>query len=181
MSLLSLIDNSRTDKNTAHTYIDLYETLLGSRKQTAKAVLEVGIYRGGSIKLWNDYFPNATIYAVDIMPRKDVWSELNKPRIQLYCETDAYSQDFINKLGEVRFDMVLDDGPHSLASQVAFIKLYLPLLAENGILIIEDVQSMNWIERLKEAVPEDKRHRINVYDLRAKKGRYDDIVFTVTN
>lgn len=115
------------------------------------------------------------------MPRKDVWSELNKPRIQLYCETDAYSQDFINKLGEVRFDMVLDDGPHSLASQVAFIKLYLPLLAENGILIIEDVQSMNWIERLKEAVPEDKRHRINVYDLRAKKGRYDDIVFTVTN
>lgn len=46
MSLLSLIDNSRTDKNTAHTYIDLYETLLGSRKQTAKAVLEVGIYRG---------------------------------------------------------------------------------------------------------------------------------------
>jgi hypothetical protein len=179
MSLLSLIDDSRTDKNTVHSYIDLYETLLGGRKETTKAVLEVGICKGGSIKLWNDYFPNATVYGVDVMAHKDVWAGLDLPRIRLCCPKDAYSKEFIKSLGDVRFDIVLDDGPHTLVSQIAFIKSYLPLLAEDGILIIEDVQSMAWIEELRKAVPEDKRHLINIYDLREKKGRYDDILFVV--
>lgn len=47
MSLIELIDNSRTDKNTVHSYIDLYEKLLHSQKESAKNVLEVGIYKGG--------------------------------------------------------------------------------------------------------------------------------------
>jgi hypothetical protein len=54
MSLIDLIDNSKTDKNTVHSYIELYEKLLCSQKESAKNVLEVGIYNGGSIKLWKN-------------------------------------------------------------------------------------------------------------------------------
>jgi len=43
-----------------------------SKKNTAKNVLEVGIYNGGSIKLWNDFFTNANVYAIDIMNINDV-------------------------------------------------------------------------------------------------------------
>jgi hypothetical protein len=60
-----------------------------------------------------------------------------------------------------------------------FIHLYLPLLKEDGLLIIEDVQDWAWIEELKQEVPESLKHCIEVYDLRSNKGRYDDIVFTV--
>ena len=56
MSLSTIVDNSRTDKNTIHSYLELYQSLLVHKKNTAKNVLEVGIYCGGSIKLWHDFF-----------------------------------------------------------------------------------------------------------------------------
>jgi hypothetical protein len=46
MSLEEIVDNSRTDKNTLHSYLPLYQKLLISKKETAKNVLEVGIYAG---------------------------------------------------------------------------------------------------------------------------------------
>ena len=55
MSLEEIVDNSRTDKNTTHSYLPLYQKLLINKRETAKNVLEVGIYRGGSIKLWSDF------------------------------------------------------------------------------------------------------------------------------
>jgi len=58
--LIDIVDNLRTDKNTFHSYLNLYENLLKSKKYSAKNILEVGIYKGGSIKMWKDYFVNAT-------------------------------------------------------------------------------------------------------------------------
>ena len=46
-------------------------------------------------------------------------------------------------------------------------------------LIIEDVQDWNWIETLQNEVPDHLKEFVKVYDLREKKGRYDDIVFTI--
>jgi hypothetical protein len=43
MSLIDLVDNSRTEKNTVHAYLDLYQKLLEGKKQSAKNILEVGI------------------------------------------------------------------------------------------------------------------------------------------
>ena len=56
MSLEEIVNNSRTDKNTTHSYLPLYQQLLLSKKETAKNVLEVGVQTGGSIQLWNDFF-----------------------------------------------------------------------------------------------------------------------------
>lgn len=61
MSLEEIVDNTKTDKNTIHSYLPLYQKLLISKKETAKNVLEVGIYNGGSIKLWSDFFTNANV------------------------------------------------------------------------------------------------------------------------
>ena len=75
--------------------------------------------------------------------------------------------------------MILDDGPHTLESMRKCIKLYSPLLADDGILIIEDVQSIDWLQILKNDTPEALKKYVNVYDLRNNKNRYDDIVFTI--
>ena len=52
-------------------------------------------------------------------------------------------------------------------------------MADEGILIIEDVQKWDWIEILKNEVPENLKQFIKIYDLRSNKKRYDDIVFTI--
>jgi hypothetical protein len=183
MSLEQIVDNSRTDKNTIHSYLPLYQKLLINKKETAKNVLEVGILKGGSIKLWSDYFTNANVYGLDIMHIQDVWDGIkNNKNIILHTSTDAYNNDFfinnfLNK--NIRCDFMLDDGPHTLESMKKFIKLYSQIMTDDGILIIEDVQSWNWIDILKNEVPENLKKFIKIYDLRPNKDRYDDIVFTI--
>ena len=182
MNLSEIIDNSRSDKNTVHSYLGLYQNLLVNKKYSAKNILEIGIHQGGSIKLWYDFFPNAMIYGLDIIPIKNVWDEIkNKDRIRL-GRFNAYDKNliinqFLNK--NIKFDFMLDDGPHSLESMQQFIQLYTQLMTDDGILIIEDVQDWSWIEILKNEVPENLKQFINVYDLRENKNRYDDIVFTI--
>lgn len=188
MSLEEIVNNSLTDKNTGHSYLPLYQTLLEKKKETAQNVLEVGIgnfgpKNGGSIKLWRDFFTNATIYGLDILPIDRVIDELlTDDRVVLYTSIDAYNENFfkLNFLNEnIKCDFMLDDGPHTLESMIQFIKLYSQIMTDDGILIIEDVQSFDWIETLKTAVPEHLKPFIKIYDLRHIKGRYDDIVFTI--
>jgi hypothetical protein len=188
MNLEEIVDNLITDKNTTHSYLPLYQTLLKSKKESAKNVLEVGIgdfgeKNGGSIKLWKDYFTNATIYGIDIIPIERVIDELiNNDRVILYTCSDAYNVDFFKAEfldKNVKCDFMLDDGPHTLESMKQFIKLYSQIMTDDGILIIEDVQSWDWIDLLKNEVPESLKQFIKVYDLRKNKGRYDDIVFTI--
>lgn len=188
MSLVELVDNNLTDKNTLHSYLDLYEQLLNYKKNTATHILEIGIgplhqQNGGSIKLWVEYFKNAKVHAVDIIPIDSVWPPLiTHPRVFLHTQIDAYNVNFfINTFyaKEDRFDLVLDDGPHTLESMERFIKLYTHILKNDGILIIEDVQHIDWISSLTAATPDNLKCYIEVYDRRSIKGRHDDIVFVI--
>ena len=201
-TLADLVDNSRTDKNTTHSYLDLYQKLLFTKKNTAKNILEIGIWQGGSIKLWSDYFINATIYGLDIFNMEDMCNEFkkkiynlddykaehiyddlkNKNNIVLYTTINAYDEYFfkntiLNK--NIKFDFILDDGPHSLESMKIFIKLYSQVMTDDGILIIEDVLSWDWIDILINEVPENLKQYIKVYDLRNIKNQYNDILFTI--
>jgi hypothetical protein len=187
-TLVDLVDNTLTDKNTYHSYLPLYEKLLHKKKDSAKNVLEVGLgnfkeKNGGSIKLWRDYFTNAQIYGLDILGKDRVIEELlHDSRVTLYTSTDAYDENFFNSEflnKHLKCDFMLDDGPHTLESMLQFIKIYSQIMTEDGILIVEDVQSIDWIEDLKNVVPEHLKQYIKVYDLRPNKNRYDDIVFTI--
>ena len=181
--LSALVDDTRTDKNTAHSYLDLYQELLSSRKNSAKSVLEVGIHLGGSIKLWYDFFPNATIHALDILHLNEIADDLkNINRIQLYTSTNVYDETFLKKTfidKNLKFDFMLDDGPHTLETQKEFIRLYSQLMTDDGILIIEDIQSWDCMTVLVKQVPEILKPYIMLYDLRNKKNRYDDLVFVI--
>jgi hypothetical protein len=183
MSLVDLVDNSRTDKNTSHSYLPLYQKLLENKKNTALNVLEIGIYSGGSIQLWSNFFSNATVYGLDILNIQDNWYNIiNNDKIKLFTSTDAYDFEFFYNnffKKNIKFDFMLDDGPHTLESMIKFIILYSHLMTDDGILIIEDVQYIEWVYILKECVPEHLKPFVIVYDLRENKGRYDDIVFTI--
>jgi predicted O-methyltransferase YrrM len=181
-NLEDIVDNSNTDKNTIHSYLPLYEKLFRSKKDTAKNVLEIGVWRGGSLKLWSKYFQNAKIYGVDILEKNNVLEEVRADdRVILHSGVDGYDEDWFSKTlkNNTKFDIMLDDGPHTLESMISFIKLYSQLMTEDGILIIEDVQQYDWLDTLSNEVPDDLKKFIKVYDLRPNKNRYDDIVFTI--
>ena len=120
---------------------------------------------------------------MDILPKDRVIDDLlNNPNIVLHCESNAYSPDFVNNnftKKNIKADIIIDDGAHTYESMMAYISLYLPLLKDDGILVIEDVQDINWVEGLKNCIPEDLKECIEVIDLRHMKNRYDDILFVV--
>jgi hypothetical protein len=183
MSLIELVDNSRTDKNTVHAYLDLYQKLVEDKKDTAKNILEIGIGGGGSIQLWNDFFLKANIYSIDITNMNWVFEKLLPlDRVTLYTGLDAYDEKIFNSYfykKNIKFDMILDDGAHTLETMIKFVELYSKILTDDGILIIEDIPDMNWTEILKQYTPEYLKKYIMVYDLRNKKKRFDDIVFVI--
>jgi hypothetical protein len=58
-----------TDKDTRHNYTLNYDWLLESYQKSATHILEVGVKKGGSIRLWREFFnEGAMIYGVDIDP-----------------------------------------------------------------------------------------------------------------
>lgn len=187
MSLEELLDNKYCDKNrcniNGHSYGKTYSELLEPIRNLANNVMEIGIAHGGSIKLWHDYFLNATIYGLDIINYHSDWNQtkiIKNPRIKLLTNTNAYDNNFINNnFPNIKFDMILDDGPHTLESMIFSAKYYTDLLTEKGILIIEDVQSIDWITDIYNAVPDNLKCYCKTYDLRNNYGRYDDIIFVI--
>ena len=181
-------DDRLTDKNTVHSYIPLYQTLFESKRDTATHVLEIGIgpaahMNGGSIKMWTEYFYKAQIHAIDIIPIDQVNPALiSHPRIHFHTSNDAYNINFFknNFLSKnLLFDILVDDGPHTLESNVTFLKVYSRIMKHDGILVIEDVQHIEWIDILRQNTPDALKPYIEVYDRRGEKGRCDDIVFVI--
>jgi hypothetical protein len=176
----SLVDNTLTDKNTIHSYIGSYETLFARLQTPATRVMEIGIYDGGSIALWHNYFKSAMIYGIDIAPlRQNALFLQNSPRIKLLTGVNAYSSETLAMFRARPFDIIIDDGPHTLESMLICVSQYSNLLTDNGILVIEDVQEIEWIDQLVAATPDYLKRYIQVYDLRGNKGRYDDILFVI--
>lgn len=179
MELRKLVDNSTTDKDTLHSYLDTYENLFKAKRYTSTAIMEIGVDKGGSIKLWNDYFTNARIFGLDIMNNNPNITDikLNYPRVNLLLNTNAY--DLNLNIFNNKFDIIIEDGDHLLSNQIKFIKNYLSILEEDGIMIIEDIQKMEDLEILINETPEEYKKYIEIYDLRKNKGRYDDILFVI--
>lgn len=168
-----------TDKDTTHSYIDVYQRLFSPIKDTVRSVLEIGVQTGQSIMLWKSYFENAVVYGLDVSPIPPI---LNKIKDIICIRENAYDINFINsKFTRGTFDILIDDGPHTLESMLFFAKHYTPLLSEKGILIIEDVQNISWVPQIINAFPEEYRNKIIVEDRRHVKGRYDDILIILDN
>lgn len=176
-----------TDKNTTHSYFDTYNNLFKPIRDDAKNILEIGMgnfnpKNGGSILLWRMFFKNALIHGVDIVAKDRIYDIILKDEnIKTYLNTDAYNLDFIDnfKKSNINFDVIIDDGPHTFETQCKCIELYSDLLTNNGMLIIEDVQDINWIQQFIQITPVHLHKFIQVYDLRNNKHRYDDILFVI--
>lgn len=166
-----------TDKDTVHSYVThAYSTLFDNHlANNASKILEIGVQKGGSLLLWRDFFSNATIYGIDT--NISHCSQITDDRIKI-LNRDAYNEDCVNSLPN-DFDIIIDDGPHTLNSMIFCVEYYVKKLNNNGLLIIEDLQDISWVQKLTKHIDPFLAKNINIVDLRSIKNRYDDILFII--
>jgi predicted O-methyltransferase YrrM len=140
-------------------YFDAFYYRILSRDITR--LLEIGIYAGGSIRLWHQMFPAAEVYAVDVVP----CAALNCLGRVRQLTGDAYTPAFVAQLPT--FDVMIDDGPHTFASMAFFIQHYLPKLNPGGVMVVEDIIDPRWTPDLLALIPDS--YEVEVVDMRGKQ------------
>lgn len=154
-----------TSKYTAHPYAKKYDELFEPWREKQFKLLEIGALYGASTIIWDKYFPNADITVVDIEDRNATLNtngriDPNRTRLKF---GDAYTQEFADTLGT--FDIINDDGPHTLDSMRKCIELYYPKLNPGGFLIIEDIPDQGWIREFESMLPDVKTESTDFPDL----------------
>ncbi|GAA7764450.1 MULTISPECIES: class I SAM-dependent methyltransferase [Cupriavidus] len=171
VTLTNLANVSRSDKGTAHpephSYTLVYDMLLQPRRHAVRQMLEIGLCAGGpevgndaerrppdapSVRMWLQYFPNATIHGFDISD----FSFFQHPRFHFTRGDSGSAADLQSAIANRDpYDLIIDDGSHaSFHQQLAFLHLF-PKLRPGGLYIIEDLhwQSPYYESSLPATIP----------------------------
>jgi hypothetical protein len=126
-----------TDKATDHFFTDVYDKIFNNLRTKKLNILEIGIFTAGSIKMWKDYFSNSQIYATDIEDKTHYIED------RIFIEQgDQTDVNFMtNVFSNVEFDIIIDDGGHTMEQQQITLETMLPRLKSGGIFVVEDLHS----------------------------------------
>jgi len=108
-------------------------------------LLEIGIQNGGSLQIWEKYFPAAVrLVGCDINPNCERLS-YGSDKIELVVG-DINQPETLARIFSIasRFDIVIDDGSHTSSDIIqAFCNLF-PHLKQGGLFIAEDLHCSYW-------------------------------------
>lgn len=121
-----------------HDYLKRYAELFDHRREAVSSVLEIGVQEGGSVRMWEEYFPNATILGLDIDPAYKK-HEGGRRIILIGDSTSKGTADIVRAHHPDSFDLVIDDGSHHPADQVSTFETFFPLVKKGGMYAIEDI------------------------------------------
>jgi hypothetical protein len=137
---LSRFAVGRTDKGPQdHGFTEIYERFLFPRRNDPIRVLEIGIDQGGSLKMWADYFPKALIYGIDIEDRTSMETDRVKTFVADQSKRDQLGAFLAKYPGP--YDLILDDGGHSMEQQQVSLGFLFPQVAPGGLYVVEDVHT----------------------------------------
>ncbi len=182
-SLTELANKFGSDKGTngpsdhwqALNYTDVYAAYLEPLRDMPVRLLEIGIGSlgdrwdarivhgrnkgGASIKMWEAYFPNAEIVAIDINPAE----YLDSNRVQTFVLDQSSESELTKFIQEQEcFDIIIDDGSHNPEHQQLSLSILFSKLNNGGLYIIEDLDN-NGKEDLSK---DDRAHSKNVINTR---------------
>ncbi len=128
-------------------FMPIYESYMESVRKDHIALLEIGIDKGDSLRMWRSYFPNGTICAIE----KHVKCEVEGCHI---FDADAANLGglpltLVKNLKLGPFDFIIDDASHVASEQMAALESLFPILKPGGYYIIEDLFTLydsDWSE-----------------------------------
>ena len=128
-----------TDKGPGqHNYTELYERLFLEWKNEPITIFEIGIADGGSLAMWQEYFPKSRIFAVDILPK----SQFDTARVKTFVGDQANRAQLktaIDHAGEAH--VLIDDGGHTMEQQQVSLGYLFRHVRPGGYYVIEDVHT----------------------------------------
>ena len=150
--LKQLFQKYKCDKSSKHSYELCYEKHFLPVKNEPINILEIGIFKGESMKVWLEYFPNATVYGIDIFQRikENELPILKNPRVK-YLKLDSISEQakqiITENWGDTKFNFIIDDGLHTpVANRLTFLN-FINFLKNDGVFFIEDVYPIDKMEK----------------------------------
>lgn len=119
-------------------YFDVYHRHLQKFRDKKLNILEIGIYSGGSLAMWREYFgPGVTVYGVDIEPACKAY-ENSWTHVHIGNQGDReFWQTF--KAQTPPMDVVIDDAGHHPDHQITSLEELLPAMNDGGVYICEDI------------------------------------------
>lgn len=124
-------------------YFEVYHRHFKKFRDMPVTILEIGVFGGGSLQMWKNYFGGkCNIIGVDIMEECKNYEE---DRIKIYIgsqEDRKFLQKIKNEIGH--FDIIIDDGGHTMHQQITTFEELYPCLSQNGVYLCEDVMTSYW-------------------------------------
>ena len=125
-------------KNVRFQISDLFECGIGSNDLNIESNMGIHGKPGASLRMWKDFFPEASIYGGDI--DKEILFE--EERIQTFY-VDQRNPELIKSMWKKinkKFDIIIDDGLHSFDANISFFENSFSNLKKGGVYIIEDIR-----------------------------------------
>lgn len=110
--------------------------------ESVKMILEIGIYHGGSLRLWREWFPNSQVYGVDNNTEvpEGVMSHIKeRERIHIIISDQTDKAKIDTALKGLQFDIIIDDGSHNPWTQKKTFDIFYPYVKSGGIYFVEDL------------------------------------------
>jgi hypothetical protein len=121
-------------------YFSIYERHFKTYRSKPIKLLEYGVSHGGSLQMWREYFhPQSLIVGVDIDPKCLSLAEHGIEIVigdQESAQTHALLRE---RYGD--FDIVIDDGGHTMQQQIATFKGIYPAVKVGGLYVAEDLHT----------------------------------------
>jgi cephalosporin hydroxylase len=167
-----------------HSYLSVYEEILAPYRTTAKNILEIGLFNGASLLMWEQYFAGA-VFGIDCSETPHGGMADLRPLIKegthniFIC--DAESREAIKKcfhaFDDIKFDVIIEDAGHDVEQQVKIYYALKPFLNKGSIYIIEDVQNIDKDKISFENI--DREKEVTIIDRRNLRERYDDVIVII--
>jgi len=126
-------------------YFDVYHRHFERFRGRPVTLIEFGVYHGGSLQMWKHYFgAGARILGVDIDP---ACKTLEEDQISVVIgdqEDRAFLAGLREQIGPA--DIVIDDGGHTMAQQIATFEEMFPAVRDGGVYLVEDLHTSYWEE-----------------------------------
>ena len=119
-------------------YLRRYWLLFKDIRLDVRKVVEIGVQSGKSVRMWAEFFSNATIHGLDIDESCKVHTH---DRIKVTI-ADSTNPDDVRRFatdvgGDI--DIVIDDGSHWYRDQIDSFRNLFPHLKHGGLYAIEDI------------------------------------------
>ncbi|MDX1513405.1 MAG: hypothetical protein R3174_06645 [Gammaproteobacteria bacterium] len=140
-----------------HGFCAFYDRHLHRGRERARKILVIGVGGGPSLFMWRDYFPNAIIHGIGL-ERVDV-EGADRITIHVADQADrAQLQAVIQRAGG-DFDVVIDDGGHTMVQQQTSLGVLFPHVRAGGFYVVGDLHtSFVKVARVSgNGAPEDPR------------------------